>query len=163
MNIRPKLNLKDLDVGYSQSQQVFDFILAEPGVAYAAVKKESSSPEVMDLIREGIPKQAINNVLDKTSISKLQLARVLHISTRQMDRYEALDRLPAEQSNFLYEFGRIYTRALAILGDARTVDSWLTRPHIVLGEKVPLELMDTSEGIRTVDDLLIQIEFGFYS
>jgi uncharacterized protein (DUF2384 family) len=70
----------------------------------------------MDLIKEGIPKQAINNVLDKTGISKQQLSQVLHISTRQMDRYHALDRLPVEQSNFLYEFGRIYTRCLAILG-----------------------------------------------
>lgn len=158
----PKLDLKELSLGYSQSQKVFDLILAEPGVIYQAYPL-GTERDVVDLIREGIPKQAINNILAKTGVSKTQLSQILHISTRQMDRYDTIDRLPAEQSNFLYEFGRVYTRGLDILGDAGTVDKWLTRSSIALGDKSPLELMDTSEGIRMVDDLLSQIEYGFYS
>jgi putative toxin-antitoxin system antitoxin component (TIGR02293 family) len=158
----PKVfNIDNLGYEASESDNVFNFLLAEPNVAYQ--RTPASAENIIDNIRDGLPKKAIDTVLAKTSISRTQLSNILHISTRQLNRYEKDDRLSPEQSNFLYEFTRIYTRGLDILGDAATTDAWLARPNLALGDVSPIELLDTGEGARMVNDLLSNIEYGFYS
>ncbi|AYL96955.1 type II RES/Xre toxin-antitoxin system antitoxin [Mucilaginibacter celer] len=151
-----KLNIADLAVKKPAEESIIPFFFSGSEVV-------SGDGDIIDHIRDGLPKQAIDNVLEKTGVSKTQLSNILHISTRQLNRYEKDDRLSPEQSNFLYEFTRIYVRALDILGDAETVTKWLMRPNMALGDKQPIDLLDTGEGLRMVDDLLAQIEYGFYS
>jgi putative toxin-antitoxin system antitoxin component (TIGR02293 family) len=156
-----KLNLKNLDYGVSESEAIFYFLFPEKKTAnYFACDFNTN---VIDCLREGIPKRAVDSILEKTTVSRTQLSYILHISNRQLNRYEKDDRLSPEQSNFLYEFTRIYTRGLDILGDSPTLDKWLMRPNMALGEKSPMELLDTSEGVRIVNNLLYNIEYGFYS
>lgn len=155
------LNLTELNLGTSDSAKIFNFLSPENRLDNQGSYQEPS--DVISYIRNGIPKQAVNAVLEKTGVSRLQLSNILHISTRQLNRYEEQDRLSVEQSNFLYEFTRLYVRGLNVLGDKQTVDQWLSRSNLALGEKSPLELLDTIEGFRLVDDVLAQIEYGFYS
>ncbi|RYE22195.1 MAG: DUF2384 domain-containing protein [Sphingobacteriaceae bacterium] len=154
------LNLAELNLTTSDSAKIFSFL----SEAHSNNQQRDQEPaDVISYIRNGIPKQAVNAVLKKTGVSRLQLSNILHISTRQLGRYEEQDKLSVEQSNFLYEFTRLYIRGLNVLGDKATVDQWLSRSNLALGEKSPLELLDTIEGFRLVDDVLAQIEYGFYS
>jgi putative toxin-antitoxin system antitoxin component (TIGR02293 family) len=158
----PKIfDISSLPYELSESDSVLNFLLPEPSAFYQ--RTPPSTENAIDKIRDGLPKQAIDTVLAKTNISRTQLSNILHISTRQLNRYEKDERLSIEQSNFLYEFTRIYTRGLDILGDAATIDAWLARPNMALGEISPIELLDTGEGARMVNDLLSNIEYGFYS
>lgn len=125
--------------------------------------QKASGYDVIDSIRLGLPKAGVDAFLEKTSVDREQLSQVLHISTRQLNRYKPEQRLSPEQSNFLYELTRIYTRALDILGDKATAEHWLGRQQLALGNHTPFDLLDTTEGVRLVDDLLSQIEYGFYS
>ncbi len=154
------LNLAELNLATSDSAKVFSFLLENRLNDQGSYHEPA---DVISYIRNGIPKQAVNAVLEKTGVSRLQLSNILHISTRQLNRYDEQDKLSVEQSNFLYEFTRLYIRGLNILGDKQTADQWLSRSNLALGEKSPLELLDTIEGFRLVNDVLAQIEYGFYS
>jgi len=154
------LNLAELNLATSDSARIFSFLSQN---SLSSQQSDQEPADVISYIRNGIPKQAVNAVLEKTGVSRLQLSNILHISTRQLGRYEEQDKLSVEQSNFLYEFTRLYIRGLNVLGDKQTVDQWLSRPNLALGEKSPLELLDTIEGFRLVDNVLAQIEYGFYS
>jgi len=63
----------------------------------------------------------------------------------------------------LFELTRIYNKAADVLGDTATAERWLNRKNLALNDHTPLDILDTNEGLRLVDDLLMQIEFGFYS
>lgn len=159
---QPKIfDINNLPYEVSESDAVFNFLLSDNTTYYKG--KSDLKENAIDYIRDGIPKLAIDAVLAKTSISRKQLSNILHISTRQLNRYEKDERLSPEQSNFLYEFTRIYTRGLDILGDAETTNTWMARPNMALGDISPIELLDTSEGARMVNNVLTQIEYGFYS
>jgi putative toxin-antitoxin system antitoxin component (TIGR02293 family) len=119
--------------------------------------------DVISCLRQGFPFETVNFVLENTCVSRKDLSNILHISTRQLNRYHNEDRLSAEQSNFLYELSRLYVRGEDVFGDRHTFENWLQRPQMALGMEVPLQLLDTSEGFRMVSDLLSQIEYGFYS
>lgn len=150
------LNLAELHLATADSARIFSFLSQKD-------LSDQEPADVISYIRNGIPKQAVNIVLEKTGVSRVQLSNILHISTRQLGRYDEQDKLSVEQSNFLYEFTRLYIRGLNVLGDKVTIDQWLSRSNLALGEKSPLELLDTIEGFRLVDDVLAQIEYGFYS
>ena len=159
---QPKsLNLNSLDLTNHQGKKVVQLLFGES-------KKDESylfdtKYQIIDCLREGLPKYTVQNILEKTAITKMQLSYIIHISYRQLNRYEADDKLSTEQSNFLYEFSRLYVRTTDILGDASIADAWLHRPNTALGGKNPIEILDTIEGFRMVEDLLSQIEYGFYS
>jgi putative toxin-antitoxin system antitoxin component (TIGR02293 family) len=155
------LGIGKLDYGQDDSCKAWWFFIPDkwPG-------KKAGCTESMDVIsslREGYPYEAVNCVLETTCVSRRDLSNILHISTRQLTRYRDDDRLSAEQSNFLYELSRVYVRGQDIFGDQETFEKWLQRPQMALGMEVPLTLLDTSEGFRMVNDVLSQIEYGFYS
>lgn len=154
-------DLTKLDIGYDDSCKAWQYFLPD-----APKDEKNNCTESMDVIsnlRQGFPFEAVNVVLEKTCVSRKDLSNILHISTRQLTRYQNDDHLSAEQSNFLYELSRVYVRGQDIFGDQPTFENWLQRPQMALGMETPLSLLDTSEGFRMVNDVLSQIEYGFYS
>lgn len=155
------LDLKKLNVGQDESCLAYAYFLS--GHSERIKYKCENSLDVVAYIREGLPYAIVDNILHKTCVSRKDLSAILHISTRQMNRYRHDELLSAEQSGFVYEFSRIYVRGLDIFGDQETFEKWLQRPQMALGLQAPISLLDTSEGFRLVNDVLSQIEYGFYS
>lgn len=56
--------------------------------------------------------------------------------------------------------GVVAERAAPVLGGPRAAIHWLGRPRVALGEKRPLDLLDTKEGVDRVLRLLGQIAHG---
>jgi putative toxin-antitoxin system antitoxin component (TIGR02293 family) len=156
-----KLDINSILQAEDKSTAVLKFLYGNQWTEMAL--QNASGYDIIDTIRLGLPKAGVDAFLEKTSVDREKLSQVLHISTRQLNRYKPEQRLSPEQSNFLYEVTRIYTRALDILGDKATAEHWLAREQLALGNHTPLQLLDTTEGVRLVDDLLSQIEYGFYS
>jgi len=156
-----KLDINSILQAEDNSSAVLKFLYGNQWTE--AALKNASGYDIIDTIRLGLPKAGVDTFLEKTSVDREKLSQVLHISTRQLNRYKPEQRLSPEQSNFLYEVTRVYTRALDILGDKATAEHWLEREQLALGNHSPLQMLDTTEGVRLVDDLLSQIEYGFYS
>jgi len=161
MHRSKSLDLEKLNYPDSESCKAFMFFAPEKWDS--DWKNCSDRFDVIGYIRNGLPREAVTEVLEKTCVSRSQLSHILHISTRQLNRYEHNERLSAEQSGFLYEFSRIYVRGIDVFGDKDTFERWLQRAQMALGGQIPLALLDTTEGFRIVNDLLAQIEYGFYS
>lgn len=156
-----KLDISGVFTQHDSFDGVLRFLYSQDGSPSEYLK--ASGDDVIASIRSGLPKSGVDAFLAQTNVDSEQLSKVLHISSRQLKRYSAEQKLPIEQSNFLYELTRIYTRAVDILGDKSTAEHWLGREQIALSNQTPLQLLDTTEGVRYVDDLLTQIEHGFYS
>ena len=156
----PKLlEINLLDIGESEDKKIMQFLFG---------KKHNPQPfgsqfQIIDCLRAGLPRYTVNNILDQTDIAKPQLSSIIHMSFNQLNRHAEQDMLSVHQSSFLYEFARVYVRTSDIFGDSATADSWLHRSNTALGGKTPIELLDTIEGFRMVEDLLLQIEYGAYS
>lgn len=160
MEAKP-IDLKKLDIGQDENCRAFLFFVNDKSIRQKY--KCDDHLDVVASIRQGLPYATVDNIIAQTRVSRKDISSMLHISTRQMNRYAKTDLLSAEQSGFIYEFSRIYVRGLDIFGDQATFENWLQRPQMALGMQVPVSLLDTTEGFRLVNDLLSQIEYGFYS
>ncbi len=150
-------------------------ILEEPAVAYAnlvynpmAVIFGSSyaNPTDFDLLklaRKGIPKKTLTTLAKQVALTLEEIAKVLHISERTLQRYEPSTLVRTEYSDRAIELARLYERGIAVLGSQKAFNSWLKTPNYALGNETPLHLLDTHIGFTMVFDILGRIEHGIFS
>jgi putative toxin-antitoxin system antitoxin component (TIGR02293 family) len=57
----------------------------------------------------------------------------------------------------------VRAQATALFGSETAAGDWLNRPAIGLDQRRPVELLETAEGVREVQDLLTRIEHGVHT
>lgn len=129
----------------------------------AQFKTITSDNDFIALIREGVPKEAMTNLMEKTGITSTEMAGITHTSDRTLRRYESKDRLPQEQSERVIELARLYSKGSEVLGNLDHFKEWMNTRLFPLGDKKPKEFLDTSMGIDLLMKELGRIEQGIFA
>lgn len=132
-----------------------------PGVRESAPAPYATaiSPEH---VRRGLPVRALDQLAQSLEIDRAELARVLRVSLRTLQRKAAENqRLSPGASDRLARVRRILDLATEVLGEQGKGARWLTSRSRALGGEVPLQMLDTDIGTQRVQQELHQIEFGF--
>jgi putative toxin-antitoxin system antitoxin component (TIGR02293 family) len=112
-------------------------------------------------VREGLPIYDLNAVASTLHISREQLANILGVTTRTLQRKaEADDRLSPLASDRLARVQRILELATEVLGDQEKAARWMTTASRPLEGELPLHLLDTDIGTQRVEQELYQIKYG---
>ena len=72
-----------------------------------------------------------------------------------------LPRRTHEESDRAVRVARISALAEEVFGDVAKAGRWLRKPKIRFDGRSPLELLRTESGARLVEELLLQLDFGF--
>jgi putative toxin-antitoxin system antitoxin component (TIGR02293 family) len=122
-------------------------------------------------ISKGISKK-YGNYEARLSIDDGNLTYDLRTKVLKFDRvkknawqllYEVLDNLKKDflKSEEINErIDKVLKTACKVFEDESLAKSWLSRPQIGLGGRIPLEVIKTEEGAKEVEDLLGRIEHG---
>lgn len=116
--------------------------------------------DLRDAIREGFPQQVVEEVMQSAGITLGELAATLDLSARSLQRRRSAGRLARFESDRLYRLARTVALAKHYLGDDETATRWLKRANRALGGKIPIELIDTELGARSVENVLGRIAYG---
>jgi len=121
--------------------------------------------DVIDQIRRGLPARTIETVEDRLGLSQSDVAIILKVPERTLTRRRAKpdERLPADESDRVFRIARILNFAIEALGDQERAKIWLRSPNVSLGGVVPLTLLDTEPGARSVEDALGRIMYGIFA
>jgi putative toxin-antitoxin system antitoxin component (TIGR02293 family) len=111
-------------------------------------------------IREGFPQKVLGEAAQSAGITLGELAASLDLSARSLQRRRREGRLARFESDRVYRLVRIVALAKHYLGDDQAATRWLKRPNRALGGQIPLGLIDTEPGARTVENVLGRIAYG---
>lgn len=126
----------------------------EPSEAYGRYSR-------IHLIRRGLPLSSLNFLLQESKLNRQELAHILQISPRTMQRYSAEHMLPSTVSEKLLMLNDLYERGHDILGQGpENVTHWLRSHVIALGNQRPIDYLDTYEGFNEVLKVLGRLEWG---
>jgi len=114
-------------------------------------------------LRRGLPYRSLENIESTLNVGHEEIAGLLAISPRTIDRRKEKKRLAPDESDRLLRIARILAIAEEVFEDRENAREWLCEPNPVLNMEKPLSLLDTDIGTRQVDDLLMRIEHGIYS
>tara|TARA_R110002096_G_scaffold237751_7_gene428653 strand:+ start:8836 stop:9261 length:426 start_codon:yes stop_codon:yes gene_type:complete len=134
-------------------------IILEDTVEYAV----DNELGLVELARKGVLKKAVQNLANFASISMKEIATLLPISERSLQRYSDTDRLNSGISEHILIISKVMLRAEEVLGSSEKLRNWLNSPSIGLGQRTPISLLDTSFGAQLVMDELGRLEYGVFA
>jgi putative toxin-antitoxin system antitoxin component (TIGR02293 family) len=127
---------------------------------YASLNNDN---DTIGLIRRGIPRQAMTNLMAIADLTLLEMAAITHTSDRTLRRYKPQEKLPQEQSERLIELANLYARGEEVLGTMDAFVRWMDTELLPLGQLRPKDYLDTSIGIRLLMDELGKIQHGIFA
>ncbi len=157
-----------LSLYYSESNSKLQaFIKRTIGVlgmsGLPSFSKIHSITDFISVIRLGIPKKAIDNLLANTGLTVTEISKIIGTSDRTLRRYTATQKLNPEQSERLIELARLYSRGEEVFDGMDNFKEWMNSSVMALGDKKPKEFLDTSIGIGLLMNELGRIEHGIFA
>lgn len=138
---------------YKKSDKKDSNIVDEPYIAWGLAK-------AADKISRGLSTDVLHTLQTRLKLSNSELAGLLMISPRTLDRRKNEPRLAPDESERSFRIVRLTDLAEEIFGSMEETASWFKQPNYTLGNQQPLELVKTEPGARLVERTLGQIRHG---
>ena len=113
-------------------------------------------------VREGLPYQVVEELASRYELDRGELAEVLDLSPRTLNRRSRQGRLRPAESDRLFRVLDAALLATRVLGSYGRAAEWLHRANRALGGKTPLSRLRTTIGTRQVEQVLGRIDHGVY-
>ena len=118
--------------------------------------------KIISLVRNGLPGSTLAKVAEAYRMPKSDMYDLLHISAKTGQRI-ATKKLDRDTSDHLVQMIKVYSRANQVFKDPVKAMNWLKSPCYALGDQIPVQLLDTSEGMELVMNTLGRIEYGVFA
>ncbi|WP_258140633.1 type II RES/Xre toxin-antitoxin system antitoxin [Mucilaginibacter phenanthrenivorans] len=153
-------------------------IVSEPMVAYVVQSqgnsfynllgstkslKFSNDFDLINIARKGFSKRTLLALAKKISLNIQELANILHISERTLQRYDDDDLIKTEYAEKAVELARLYTRGEEVFGSIDKFKLWVKAPSLIFNGEAPVTILDTSAGFDLVFKELGRIEHGIFA
>ncbi len=119
---------------------------------------------VLDIISDGLPLDAIENIASIFDIKKSQAAPLLGISLRAVQarkQRNTMKTLRMHESDRAFQLVKLMNEPVKYFGSIGVATRWMKTPNKALGNKVPLELCTTGLGIQMIRDSINRLNCGF--
>jgi putative toxin-antitoxin system antitoxin component (TIGR02293 family) len=122
------------------------------------------TPRLVERVEEGLSFGELERLRQNMGFSREEMAELVQIRPRTLDRRKKEGRLHPEESDRLLRASRVFGRAIALFeGDGEGALEWLSSPQRALGGAVPLEIARTEIGTGEVERLIGRLEHGVFS
>ncbi len=125
--------------------------------------KVRQEDDLIKQIHRGLPYGTLECVMERMEMKMPFVIALLGVTARTLQRRQTEKVLTKEESDRVVRLAKLYERSVKVLGDPDEAKAWLHHANITLGNKAPLEMMDTVIGEGRVHALLGRIEHGVYS
>lgn len=137
---------------------------AHPLAAQTLPLTTSLSPlQLIDRSRQGLVGSEADRIARLLGVSDKEMAPLLNQSVATFHRQAKTGRLDAATSERLLLLGQLANYGATVFQDQDKFTRWLRRPLRLLGDRAPLELMDSPTGVQLVEDILGRIDYGVFS
>jgi putative toxin-antitoxin system antitoxin component (TIGR02293 family) len=168
------MGTKSKKAGTTPSAEIIQTTVEEAAVQYESlsvilggsksVKKSISGDfDLISLTREGIKKSTLKSLAAHLGISMETMSRLLHTSHRNIQRKDEDELLDTLKTEKVLEMAAFAQRGIEVIGNKAGFIEWLHSPLLSLGNKMPVDFIDTSFGINMVTKILGRLEQGVYS
>ncbi len=136
-------------------------VLGGPGTLKRQVTSET---DLHAMTREGLPVGALAVLAHGLAVEQKKLAKVVGISDRTLSRrLSSKSRLSLSESDRTMRVARVFAKAVDTFGTTEEASRWLQEPNLALAGDVPLDLLETDAGSKSVEVILLRIDYGVYS
>lgn len=126
-------------------------------------KKVESRLDLVELINEGLTKASLLHLAKYLHFSMKQMADVLPITERTIQRYDKDKPFPPAVSDHIIQIAEVSARGTEVFEDKDKFILWMNQPCISFAGKTPKSLLTSKTGVDMILDELGRIEHGVFS
>ena len=126
-------------------------------------KKLESKMDLVELGNIGVTKNAVSHLARYLSLSWKQVAALLPVTERTLQRYTAQQHFNPAVSEQVLHVAEVLAKGTAVFQEKRKLLLWLNTPHKVFSGNTPMTMLSSRFGSELVLEELGRIEFGIYS
>jgi putative toxin-antitoxin system antitoxin component (TIGR02293 family) len=126
-------------------------------------KRLQSRMDLVELANQGLTKDAVTNLARHLSLSLRDMAALLPVTERSLQRYAPKHHLNRTVSEQVLQIAGVVARGTEVFGGKDRFLAWANQPNTALSNKRPLELLGSRFGTDLVLDELGRIEHGIVS
>ncbi|MBK9328190.1 MAG: DUF2384 domain-containing protein [Sphingobacteriales bacterium] len=113
--------------------------------------------------RAGVDMARINQLAEIYNLSLKDIASILHLSERTLQRYSLSELLNPESSERALRLQRLYERGAGVFGTLDNFIEWMKSPVLIFKNEKPISFLDTIFGFELLEDELGRIEHGVFA
>jgi putative toxin-antitoxin system antitoxin component (TIGR02293 family) len=126
-------------------------------------RKIESKMDLVKLGSIGITKNAVFHLARYLSLSPKQLAELLPVTERTIQRYSSQQHFNSAVSEQVLHIAEVLAKGKEVFQEKSKLLLWLNTPNKVFSQKTPFSLLSSRFGTELVLEELGRIEFGVYS
>ena len=126
-------------------------------------KKLESKMDLIELGSIGVTKNAVSHLANYLSFSWKQVADLLPVTERTLQRYSSNQHFNPAVSEQVLHIAEVLAKGTEIFQEKKKFLLWLGTPHKVFSRKTPFTMLGSRFGTELVLEELGRIEFGVYS
>ena len=112
---------------------------------------------------EGITKSEFLNIVSLTGMTLRDFSLLLPVTKRTIEKAKASEKLRPDVSDRVLEIGTLYLEGIDLFGSKEAFNEWLNTYLMALGGKMPIDMLNSSNGIQMVRDVMGRIAHGVFS
>lgn len=131
---------------------------------WSALGLPNEDAKLREQLTNGLPIEALYSMVSLMGITQASLCDALCISSRTFLRRKKDGRLSMKESNRMYNLIEIFARATDLFeGDRKSAVEWMTKEIRGLGQKRPIDMLDSHANTQAALDLITRLEYGIFS
>lgn len=128
---------------------------------WLGLQPPATDGEMLRLIEDRLSPSVIRR-LATLGLERTEIDAVVIPSRTLQHRRTRREKLTVEESDRVLRVIRVLSQAEAVYGSRERALAWMRHPHPRLEGRTPLSLLRTDTGSRMVEELLLQIDEGFF-
>jgi putative toxin-antitoxin system antitoxin component (TIGR02293 family) len=128
---------------------------------WLGLQTPATESDILHIVEAQLAPSVIKR-LAALGLKRSEIDEVVIPSRTLQHRRSRREKLTIEESDRVLRVIRVLAAAETVYGDRERALAWLRKPHPRLEGRTPLSLLRTDTGSRIVEELLIQIDEGFF-
>lgn len=142
-------------------------LLDKEAPSYTSISSDQNTKDdayfLINKSRNGVFMQQLQNLMNKYDLALKEIATILNISERTLQRYDANDILSKDVSDRALHLQRLYERGTEVFGTLENFKGWMKSPIFIFKNEKPISFLDTIFGFELIEKELGRIEHGIFA
>lgn len=124
---------------------------------------DSSNFDKISTVKAGVSKEVLTQFKQLIALDYEHLSSILGTTKTTIHKKQGADKFSASISEKFVSLVDLYTYGYEVFEDEQKFNKWIQTKNRALGDKIPLDLLDTIFGINEVKNIIGRIEHGIFS
>lgn len=147
----------------SEAAVQYDTLKVILGGTKSVPKTISSDMDLINLSRHGIRKSSLKSLAGYLGITMEKMSSLVHSSHRNIQRKDEDELLDTLKTEKVLELAAFIKRGIDVIGAEDAFREWVHSPILALGNRKPIDFLDTTFGIQMALKVLGRLEQGVFS